>query len=107
MCIFGFEIIEVNIWTLPYFSTTSHACLSMLLSFFRVVSTEAGQSGGLNLVVGGGWDGSGWLTRRQVGALGVRVALEAVLLQLLARLGRSSHRDQRWRHVARLQLGMR
>ena len=79
----------------------------MLLSFFRVVSTEAGQSGGLNLVVGGGWDGSGWLTRRQVGALGVRVALEAVLLQLLARLGRSSHRDQRWRHVARLQLGLR
>ena len=103
----GFEIIEVNIWTLPYFSTTSHAGLSMLLSFFRVVSTEAGQSGGLGLVVGGGRDGRGRLARGQVGALGVRVALQAVLLQLLARLGRSSHRDQRWRHVARLQLGSR
>ena len=102
----GFEIIEVNIWTLPYFSTTSHAGLSMLLSFFRVVSTEAGQSGGLCLVVGGNGVGRGGLTR-QVGALGVRVALEAVLLQLLARLGRSSHRDQWWRHVARLQLGLR
>ena len=78
----------------------------MLLSFFRVVSTEAGQSGGLCLVVGGNGVGRGGLTR-QVGALGVRVALQAVLLKLLARLGRSSHRDQRWRHVARLQLGLK
>ena len=106
MCIFGCERIEVNIWTSPYLPTTPHAGLSMLLSFFRVVSTEASQSRGLYLVVGGGWDGGGWLAR-QVGALGVRVALEAVLLQLLARLGRSSHRDQRWRHVASLQLGLR